>query len=205
MSNLRALWRHLAGAHQENGIGNGQRRMITERQLADILTSSGTLKLGSNMLLPIPEIRMPKTNKPLPRALVAELQTALFRCFGINQHFVNRFAAFLEKDKETLGVNISRFEVFVNSLRSRGYNPGKLLPVLSTMLTDQTFCSVLKRPQDLASVLRTLERMVADGKDPIKETSFDFRVEMLMRRMLDQMPLRLFMDQPPAEHFVDGR
>jgi len=179
---LKARWQHFAG-RLGNWLGIGKERFMehARERLADILTACSTVRLGSKMWLPKPELKQPLENE-------AYLQVQ--ERFGTNGKFIDAFINFFE------GESISEIECALTKLRrffacaaERGHDPRRLIPLLYAMMKESSFSHFLGNVKKYYSVLEDLSAKIADGSDPIREYDFDQYVKMLIEKEIKRLSL----------------
>ena len=129
--------------------------------------------MSSCMMFPVPDVKMPETGKALPPEQRSQVIGHLECHFGTNENLVRAFRKFIgHKPPEVVIASLCRLDEFFEYVEDRGGNSRRLIPLLYTMLKNRDFLPGPRRPEELPRVLKEIEDMVEQGKDPLRETDF---------------------------------
>jgi len=186
---LKARWQHFAG-RLGNWLGIGKERFMehARERLTDILTSYGTVRLGSKMWVPKPEIKMSEKGTLYPADLENLAYDRVQSRFGTNGKFIDKFMRFFKYE------SINEIEAALVKLRrlftcaaQAGSDIRRLIPLLHAIMTEPSFCHFSGYPGKFSLDLDDISQKIADGKDPVKELDFDEYIAKLIKEEIDRI------------------
>jgi len=136
--------------------------------------------LGSNMMITIPEIKV-------PRATRSAIEERIFSSFGQNIKFFSAFFNFFTAKPIEVHVALSKIRELFELPDPSHCRPRKMIALFYTMITKSDFVGFAWTPEDFIKKLEAIKEILVKGKDPLEEFKFNQYIEELIEGFRPEM------------------
>ena len=150
-----------------------------KEEMEELLRSRGIFP-ESNMMISVPEIKVPEKGCAVSRETRNAIEERIFSRFGKNREFSGAFFRLFTNSPVEIAVALSKIRELFDLPDPSRCRPRKLVALFYAMITKDGFSGYAVTAEDFINKLEAIKEFLAKGKDPFEELKLNQYIEELI-------------------------